>query len=217
MALSPGTPTRLVTGCDVTGVGEIRGSIAAFGERYLSRVFTDLEQQQSAGSPERLAGRFAAKESVVKLLRPDPTTAIPYLDIEVRSAPGGAPRVRLHRAARKRALELGLGPVALSLSHHGDIAFATAVAVLPRKEQHDMTDTIRSVLAQYGNLSSDVATLADGDDLYQAGLASHATVNVMLALEDELDVEFPDELLTRSTFASISSLAAAVSSLQQPA
>jgi acyl carrier protein len=55
-----------------------------------------------------------------------------------------------------------------------------------------------------------VAELGDEADLFSAGLTSHATVNVMLAIEDALGIEFPDELLNRSTFVSIESLAAAV-------
>ncbi len=70
----------------------------------------------------------------------------------------------------------------------------------------DFDARIRSVLATHGRLSVD-ATLPDTDaDLYEAGMTSHATVNVMLALEGEFDVEFPDELLKRSVFTSIASI-----------
>lgn len=69
-----------------------------------------------------------------------------------------------------------------------------------------METTIRDVLAAHGRLAVDAHALAADADLYQAGLTSHASVNVMLALEDELDVEFPDEDLTKSTFSSIDSL-----------
>jgi acyl carrier protein len=54
-------------------------------------------------------------------------------------------------------------------------------------------------------------------DLYQAGMTSHASVNVMLALEDAFDIEFPDHMLTRSVFESIASIEAAVQELQQAA
>jgi acyl carrier protein len=59
-----------------------------------------------------------------------------------------------------------------------------------------------------------VASLADDDDLYQAGMTSHASVNVMLALEDAFDIEFPDRMLKRSVFESIGSIQAALSELQ---
>jgi acyl carrier protein len=76
-----------------------------------------------------------------------------------------------------------------------------------------MIERIREVLATHARLPVDVSGLADDADLYQAGMTSHASVNVMLALEDAFDVEFPDTMLTRGVFASISAMAAAVSSL----
>lgn len=76
-----------------------------------------------------------------------------------------------------------------------------------------MIETIRSVLEQHGKFPVDVSSLADDADLYQAGLTSHASVNVMLALEDAFDVEFPDELLRKSTFESITAIRMALESL----
>jgi len=69
---------------------------------------------------------------------------------------------------------------------------------------------IREALKQFGRLNRPVAELNDDSDLFGAGFTSHATVNVMLAIEDALDIEFPDELLNRSTFVSIEALAGAV-------
>jgi acyl carrier protein len=77
-----------------------------------------------------------------------------------------------------------------------------------------MHEEIRRVLATHARLPVDVTTLADDADLYQAGMTSHASVNVMLGLEDAFDVEFPDQMLTRGVFASIGAMAAAVSSLR---
>ena len=62
--------------------------------------------------------------------------------------------------------------------------------------------TIREVLQANGKLPVSAMTLHDEDDLYQHGLSSHASVNVMLALESAFDVEFPDALLRRDTFKS---------------
>jgi acyl carrier protein len=73
---------------------------------------------------------------------------------------------------------------------------------------------IRKVLAQHGRLSVSADALAPDDDLFQAGLSSHASVNVMLAIEDAFDVEFPDEMLNRSVFSSIDAIAQAVGQLQ---
>jgi acyl carrier protein len=76
------------------------------------------------------------------------------------------------------------------------------------------TDTILKVLADHGRLPGDVQALGPDDDLYQAGMSSHASVNVMLALEEAFDIEFPDELLTRSVFETINSIARAVDGLK---
>jgi acyl carrier protein len=72
---------------------------------------------------------------------------------------------------------------------------------------------IRSILKEHGRLSKDVDTLADDGDLYQAGMTSHASVNVMLALEGEFDVEFPDAMLKRSVFESVATIRAAIDEL----
>ncbi len=77
----------------------------------------------------------------------------------------------------------------------------------------DVTARIRAVLQQHGRLAHDVATLDDSADLYQAGMTSHASVNVMLGLEGEFDVEFPDHLLTRSVFSSIAAIRTALGEL----
>lgn len=77
----------------------------------------------------------------------------------------------------------------------------------------DLDDRIRRVLGEHARLSRDAAALSTTDDLYQAGMTSHASVNVMLALEAEFDVEFPDHLLKRSVFDSIASIRAALTDL----
>ena len=76
-----------------------------------------------------------------------------------------------------------------------------------------MNDQIRAILAEHGRLAVDVSSLADDADLYQAGLTSHASVNVMLALEDEFDVEFPEAMLRKKTFESVAAIAGALDQL----
>jgi len=78
-----------------------------------------------------------------------------------------------------------------------------------------MRDSIRDTLRQHARLSVDIDALADEADLYQAGMTSHATVNVMLALEQTFDIEFPDQMLRRSVFESIASMQAALEQLRQ--
>ncbi len=80
-----------------------------------------------------------------------------------------------------------------------------------------MNDQIREVVAAYGRLPVDVSGLNDDDDLYRAGLTSHASVNVMLALEDAFDIEFPERLLRRQTFESISAISEAIDQIRQVA
>ena len=82
-----------------------------------------------------------------------------------------------------------------------------------QRSSAELTATIRRVLGEHGRLSRDATLIATEADLYQLGLTSHASVNIMLALEGEFEVEFPDYLLTRSMFASIDALAAALTPL----
>ena len=78
----------------------------------------------------------------------------------------------------------------------------------------EVIDRLRQVLRDHGRLPTDADALAPEADLYEAGMTSHASVNVMLAVEDAFDVEFPDELLKRSVFESMASMATAVTRLQ---
>ena len=76
-----------------------------------------------------------------------------------------------------------------------------------------MHDAIRQIIKDHARLPTDADTLATSADLYQAGMTSHASVNVMLALEDRFDVEFPDRMLKRSVFESVDAIAAALTEL----
>jgi acyl carrier protein len=76
---------------------------------------------------------------------------------------------------------------------------------------------IRAVLRDHARLPVNVDTLGDDADLFAAGMSSHASVNVMLALEDTFDIEFPDVMLKRSVFESISAIDAAVTELHPAA
>jgi acyl carrier protein len=78
-----------------------------------------------------------------------------------------------------------------------------------------MITRVREILSAHARLPIEVSTLADNVDLYEAGMTSHASVNVMLALEEGFDVEFPDSMLTRGVFASIDSICASIAQLGQ--
>ena len=75
---------------------------------------------------------------------------------------------------------------------------------------HPYEERVRATLAEHARLPVDVQTLQAYDDLFQAGMTSHASVNVMLALEEAFEVEFPPEMLTKSTFRSVSNIAGAL-------
>lgn len=73
-----------------------------------------------------------------------------------------------------------------------------------------MEQMIRDVLAAHARLPVEVSTIGADDDLFQAGMTSHASVNVMLGLEEAFDIEFPEPMLTKSTFESISAITEAL-------
>jgi acyl carrier protein len=76
-----------------------------------------------------------------------------------------------------------------------------------------METEIREILAEHARLPVEMSSLDDDADLYQAGMTSHASVSVMLALEDTFDIEFPESMLRKSTFESVSAISAALTSL----
>jgi acyl carrier protein len=77
----------------------------------------------------------------------------------------------------------------------------------------DQSNAIREILREHGRLAQDVVTLSDQSDLFEAGLTSHASVNLMLALEDHFQIEFPERMLQRRTFGSIDAIRACLEEL----
>jgi len=128
---APRHAPRIRIGCDVHPISEIAESIELFGERYLGRVFTPVERAQTAGpmALERLAGRFAAKEAVLKVLQVPSRAAVPWQSIEVRTGRNGVPYVVLTGTAKTIAERQGISRVDISLSHDGGIAMAVAAAI----------------------------------------------------------------------------------------
>jgi acyl carrier protein len=76
-----------------------------------------------------------------------------------------------------------------------------------------ITDDIRALLRDHGRLAVDIDRLGDESNLYDSGLTSHASVNLMLALEERFDIEFPDRMLRRGVFASIAAIRAGLEEL----
>ena len=125
---------RVEVGADLVRIADIGAALETFGERYLKRVFTDREVRYCTRSGTdaalgSLAARFAAKEAVMKILRPDANTDLPWTSIEVIRAESGAPDIALSGNAARLANAAGIARFALSLSHDGDYATATALAM----------------------------------------------------------------------------------------
>jgi acyl carrier protein len=78
----------------------------------------------------------------------------------------------------------------------------------------DIIEKIRTVLKEHGKLVVSVEELGEEADLYQSGMTSHASVNVMLGLEEQFNVEFPDRMLRRGVFESIAAIRTAVTELK---
>jgi holo-[acyl-carrier protein] synthase len=125
VAVPPGM-TEL--GIDIIKVERIRASIARFGSRFSERVLTPSERRYVRDRPETFAGRWAAKEAVSKVLGLG-VRGIGWKEIEVERLPTGQPAVRLHGRAAARAEQLGMGRIALSITHESDYAVAIAFGV----------------------------------------------------------------------------------------
>ena len=118
-------------GIDLIEVARIERMLDDHEARFLSRCFTEGEQRYCAANParraEHLAGRFAAKEAVLKVLGTGWSGGIAWTDVEVVREPSGKPGVRLHGEAAAVAADLGVGMILLSISHTGIHAMASAV------------------------------------------------------------------------------------------
>ena len=118
-------------GTDIVECVRIRRMIEKHGELFLSRVFTDREMrycQRSKNATEHFAGRWAAKEAVLKCLGTGWSKGLCWTDIEVVNDPAGKPAVTLHAATREHADRLGIREVMISISHCRAYAVAYALA-----------------------------------------------------------------------------------------
>ena len=119
-------------GIDLVDCERIAELIARHGERFLKRVFTEAEQAYSARyhkQAERLAGRFAVKEAVMKLLGTGWQNGIAWTDIEVVNDPLGRPEVKLAGRVAELAKEMGVEQISVSITHTKELAIASAIAL----------------------------------------------------------------------------------------
>ena len=117
----------LTTGVDIIEIPRIQQVLDRYGERFLKRVFTPDEIAYCRGRAPNLAGRFAAKEATMKALGTG-VRGGRWKDIEVIRAESGAPSVKLHGRAEKRAERLQVGEISLSIFHSREYAVAFVVA-----------------------------------------------------------------------------------------
>jgi len=119
-------------GIDLCGVARIRRMIADHGERFLARTYTEAEvahaHRRKKGFAETLAGRFAAKEAVMKALGTGWRDGVEFRGIEILDDPTGRPHVVLHGTTAERAEALGITAWHLSITHTEDLAVASAIA-----------------------------------------------------------------------------------------
>jgi holo-[acyl-carrier protein] synthase len=115
-------------GIDIIKIARIAAALQRFGDRFPRRVLTDAEHRYVRNRPANFAGRWAAKEAVSKVLGLG-VRGVGWRDIEIVRLPTGQPAVRLHGRARARAEQLGMGRVAVSISHEDEYAVAIAFGV----------------------------------------------------------------------------------------
>jgi len=120
---------RVRVGCDVVAIEDVQDSLAAFGDRYLRKVFTasEINDCQGRNRVHRLAARFAAKEAVIKAFA-EPDMPFPLREIEV-TRDGPLPLLRLSGAIAERAQHQGWLSSSLSLSHADCHAMAVVLVV----------------------------------------------------------------------------------------
>ncbi len=134
--MSAPAPTALRVGVDLVHVGEVAAAVECFGDRYVTRIYTDHEisccrRDGVAGSGpayamESLAARFAAKEAVLKVLRPVDVQPA-WRSIELHRMAGGWCEIRLSGPAAALADEAGVDGFAVSVSHEATLAAAVVI------------------------------------------------------------------------------------------
>jgi len=119
--------SRHEIGVDLIDIDRIVALLGRFPDRFRARVLTDGEARYCGSKVERIAGRWAAKEAISKVLGLG-VRGVGWREIEILPNRAGAPQVLLHRRAAERAAALGLGDVTVTISHERRMAIAVAVA-----------------------------------------------------------------------------------------
>jgi holo-[acyl-carrier protein] synthase len=125
-------------GIDLVDCPRIEQMIQRHGERFIKRVFTTAEQsyaQANKNDVEKLAGRFAAKEAILKLMGTGWRGKIAWTDIEITNNAAGQPKVTLDGEVGKIADKLGIKHISVSITHTANFAIASAVALARSDEE----------------------------------------------------------------------------------
>lgn len=120
-------------GTDIIECPRIGRMLDKHGDHFVKRVYTDREIRYSSdrkNSAEHFAGRWAAKEAVLKTLGTGWIAGIAWTDVEVVNEFGGKPTIRLHGGAAEIAMEKGIAEIQISISHCKSHAVAFAIAIL---------------------------------------------------------------------------------------
>jgi holo-[acyl-carrier protein] synthase len=127
---------NILHGIDLVDFPRIEEMIKRHGNHFLDRIFTQTEQLQAdqmKNRIERLAGRFAAKEAVLKMLGTGWRGKIAWTDIEITNNHFGQPQVKLTGEVKKIASKLGVKDTSLSITHTANFVIASAVALAEQK------------------------------------------------------------------------------------
>jgi holo-[acyl-carrier protein] synthase len=119
-------------GIDLVDFPRIEEMAKQHGQRFLDRVFTTSEQAYADANKnriEKLAGRFAAKEAILKLMGTGWRGKIAWTDIEIINNPSGQPKVNLSGEVKEIAEKLGIKHISVSITHTANFAIASAVAL----------------------------------------------------------------------------------------
>ena len=119
-------------GIDLVDFPRIKEMVERHGERFLNRIFTAAERDyadSNKNGTEKLAGRFAAKEAILKLMGTGWRGKIAWTDIEIINNPAGQPKVNLSGEVERISAGLGIKHISVSITHTANFAIASAVAL----------------------------------------------------------------------------------------
>jgi holo-[acyl-carrier protein] synthase len=129
---------KIAHGIDLVDFKRIEQMLERHEDRFLDRVFTSAEQayaNSNRDSTQTLAGRFAAKEAILKLMGTGWRGKIAWTDIEVLNNPSGQPEVTVRGEVEKIADRLGVKQISVSITHTANFAIASAVALVRSDEK----------------------------------------------------------------------------------